>query len=132
MIVNVNQCASMFDETLHVFKFSAIANQVWKSLLFILNCLWGGGGVFGVGGVGKLKICQVYNQPLKKIYAGKLIFWILFKYPACLYVEGCTVSAFPSVCMYVSLFICPSIVFVDVYVKVYALEFLRHYISKTS
>ncbi|XP_033763361.1 LOW QUALITY PROTEIN: kinesin-like protein KIF20B [Pecten maximus] len=28
MIVNVNQCASMFDETLHVFKFSAIAKQV--------------------------------------------------------------------------------------------------------
>lgn len=31
MIVNVNQCASMFDETLHVFKFSAIAKQVNKS-----------------------------------------------------------------------------------------------------
>lgn len=30
MIVNVNQCASMFDETLHVFKFSAIAKQVNK------------------------------------------------------------------------------------------------------
>ncbi|XP_048250049.1 kinesin-like protein KIF20B isoform X1 [Haliotis rufescens] len=28
MIVNVNQCASMFDETLNVFKFSAIAKQV--------------------------------------------------------------------------------------------------------
>jgi hypothetical protein len=28
MIVNVNQCASMFDETLHVFKFSAVAKQV--------------------------------------------------------------------------------------------------------
>ncbi|XP_050413395.1 kinesin-like protein KIF20A, partial [Patella vulgata] len=28
MIVNVNQCASMFDETLHVFKFSAIAKQL--------------------------------------------------------------------------------------------------------
>ncbi|XP_061196904.1 kinesin-like protein KIF20B [Saccostrea echinata] len=28
MIVNVNQCASMFDETQHVFKFSAIAKQV--------------------------------------------------------------------------------------------------------
>lgn len=28
MIVNVSQCASMFDETLHVFKFSAIAKQV--------------------------------------------------------------------------------------------------------
>lgn len=31
MIVNVNQCSSMFDETLHVFKFSAIAKQVNKS-----------------------------------------------------------------------------------------------------
>lgn len=31
MIVNVNQCASMFDETLHVFKFSAIAKQVNES-----------------------------------------------------------------------------------------------------
>lgn len=30
MIVNVNQCSSMFDETLHVFKFSAIAKQVNK------------------------------------------------------------------------------------------------------
>ncbi|KAK7093265.1 hypothetical protein V1264_007051 [Littorina saxatilis] len=28
MIVNVSQCASMFDETLNVFKFSAIAKQV--------------------------------------------------------------------------------------------------------
>ncbi|XP_071947720.1 uncharacterized protein [Antedon mediterranea] len=28
MIVNVNQCASMFDETMHVLKFSAIAKQV--------------------------------------------------------------------------------------------------------
>ena len=28
MIVNVSQCASMFDDTLHVFKFSAIAKQV--------------------------------------------------------------------------------------------------------
>ena len=33
MIVNVNQCASMFDETLHVFKFSAIASQVICSLV---------------------------------------------------------------------------------------------------
>ena len=31
MIVNVNQCASMFDETLHVFKFSAIASQVMQA-----------------------------------------------------------------------------------------------------
>ena len=28
MIVNVNQCASGFDETIHVLKFSAIAKQV--------------------------------------------------------------------------------------------------------
>ena len=28
MIVNVNQCASGFDETMHVLKFSAIAKQV--------------------------------------------------------------------------------------------------------
>ena len=28
MIVNVNMCASMFDETLHVMKFSAIAKKV--------------------------------------------------------------------------------------------------------
>ncbi|ESO82312.1 hypothetical protein LOTGIDRAFT_134756 [Lottia gigantea] len=46
MIVNVNQCASMFDETLHVFKFSAIAKQVrsyFKNFSFTsvsFNC-WG-------------------------------------------------------------------------------------------
>ena len=28
MIVNVNMCASMFDETFHVMKFSAIAKKV--------------------------------------------------------------------------------------------------------
>lgn len=28
MIVNVNQCANMFDETLHALKYSAIARQV--------------------------------------------------------------------------------------------------------
>ena len=28
MVVNVNQCASMFDETLHALKYSAIAKQV--------------------------------------------------------------------------------------------------------
>jgi len=28
MVVNVSQCASMYDDTLHVFKFSAIAKQV--------------------------------------------------------------------------------------------------------
>ncbi|KAF3836116.1 hypothetical protein F7725_028674 [Dissostichus mawsoni] len=29
MIVNINQCASTYDETLHVMKFSAVAKQVW-------------------------------------------------------------------------------------------------------
>lgn len=28
MIVNINQCASTYDETLHAMKFSAIASQV--------------------------------------------------------------------------------------------------------
>lgn len=28
MIVNINQCASTHDETLHVMKFSAVAKQV--------------------------------------------------------------------------------------------------------
>lgn len=28
MIVNINQCASTYDETLHVMKFSAVAKQV--------------------------------------------------------------------------------------------------------
>ena len=28
MVVNVNQCASTYDETCHVMKFSAIAKQV--------------------------------------------------------------------------------------------------------
>ena len=28
MIVNINQCASTFDETLHALKYSAIAKQV--------------------------------------------------------------------------------------------------------
>ena len=28
MIVNVNMCASLFDETFHVLKFSAIAKKV--------------------------------------------------------------------------------------------------------
>ena len=28
MVVNVNMCASMFDETFHVMKFSAIAKKV--------------------------------------------------------------------------------------------------------
>ena len=33
MIVNVNQLASMFDETMHVFKFSAIASKVRQVLI---------------------------------------------------------------------------------------------------
>ncbi|XP_051879395.1 kinesin-like protein KIF20A isoform X2 [Pristis pectinata] len=28
MIININQCASMYDETLHVMKFSAVAKQI--------------------------------------------------------------------------------------------------------
>lgn len=31
MIVNINQCASTYDETLHVMKFSAIAKEVCLS-----------------------------------------------------------------------------------------------------
>jgi kinesin family protein 20 len=33
MIVNVNQCATSFDETLHTLKFSAIAKKVKHSLV---------------------------------------------------------------------------------------------------
>ena len=36
MIVNVNMCASMFDETFHVMKFSAIAKKVRNSRLYNL------------------------------------------------------------------------------------------------
>ena len=28
MIVNINQCSTTFDETLHVLKYSAVAKQV--------------------------------------------------------------------------------------------------------
>lgn len=31
MIVNINQCASTYDETLYVAKFSAIASQVSRT-----------------------------------------------------------------------------------------------------
>lgn len=31
MIININQCASTYDETLHVMKFSAVAKQVSPS-----------------------------------------------------------------------------------------------------
>uniref|UniRef100_A0A3P9IGK8 Kinesin-like protein n=1 Tax=Oryzias latipes TaxID=8090 RepID=A0A3P9IGK8_ORYLA len=33
MIVNINQCASMYDETLSVLKFSAVAQKVYKQFL---------------------------------------------------------------------------------------------------
>lgn len=39
MIVNVSQCASMFDETLNVFKFSAIAKQVLMHIAGLLSFL---------------------------------------------------------------------------------------------
>ena len=37
MVVNVNMCASMFDETFHVMKFSAIAKKVRKSVAMLLS-----------------------------------------------------------------------------------------------
>lgn len=37
MIVNINQCASTYDETLHVMKFSAVAKQVCDDRLQILR-----------------------------------------------------------------------------------------------
>lgn len=37
MIVNVNMCASAFDETFHVMKFSAIAKKVKKSYSLFFN-----------------------------------------------------------------------------------------------
>lgn len=39
MIVNINQHASTYDETLHVMKFSAIAKQVRVHLLPLLFCV---------------------------------------------------------------------------------------------
>lgn len=36
MVVNVNQMASMFDETMHVFKFSAIASKVSRYLCYCI------------------------------------------------------------------------------------------------
>lgn len=41
MVVNLNPCASIYDETLQALKFSAIATQVRKSVS--LNMLWGSG-----------------------------------------------------------------------------------------
>lgn len=41
MIVNINQHAATYDETLHVMKFSAIAKQVRELQLPLLFCiLW--------------------------------------------------------------------------------------------
>lgn len=49
MIVNINQCASTYDETLHVMKFSAVAKQVVqvipdKSIHALSPCLFGRDG----------------------------------------------------------------------------------------
>uniref|UniRef100_A0A8C2ZTG3 Kinesin-like protein n=1 Tax=Cyclopterus lumpus TaxID=8103 RepID=A0A8C2ZTG3_CYCLU len=49
MIVNINQCASTYDETLHVMKFSAVAKQVMqvipdKPLESLVPCLVGHDG----------------------------------------------------------------------------------------
>lgn len=37
MIVNINQCASMYDETLNVLKFSAVAQKVSQTHLSLLS-----------------------------------------------------------------------------------------------
>uniref|UniRef100_A0A8C5H7F4 Kinesin-like protein n=1 Tax=Gouania willdenowi TaxID=441366 RepID=A0A8C5H7F4_GOUWI len=44
MIVNINQCASTYDETLHVMKFSAVAKQVIPERPLESPCLVGGDG----------------------------------------------------------------------------------------
>uniref|UniRef100_A0A3B3ZIZ3 Kinesin-like protein n=1 Tax=Periophthalmus magnuspinnatus TaxID=409849 RepID=A0A3B3ZIZ3_9GOBI len=48
MIVNINQCASTYDETLHVMKFSAVAKQVVQVILekpvLLSPCLFGRDG----------------------------------------------------------------------------------------
>ena len=36
MIVNVSNCASVFDETIHVLKFSALASKVYRNNNFII------------------------------------------------------------------------------------------------
>lgn len=36
MIVNINQCASMYDETLNVLKFSAVAQKVCNVFMHLL------------------------------------------------------------------------------------------------
>ena len=41
MIVNINQCASMYDETLNVLKFSAVAQKVYfPANSYSLPLLW--------------------------------------------------------------------------------------------
>lgn len=37
MIININQCASVYDETLNVLKFSAVAQKVCRNHCLILN-----------------------------------------------------------------------------------------------
>ncbi len=37
MIVNINQCASTYDETLNVMKFSAVARQVCEDCFSLCN-----------------------------------------------------------------------------------------------
>ncbi|XP_055007135.1 LOW QUALITY PROTEIN: kinesin-like protein KIF20A [Boleophthalmus pectinirostris] len=48
MIVNINQCASTYDETLHVMKFSAVARQVVQVIpdksVHMSQCLFGRDG----------------------------------------------------------------------------------------
>lgn len=39
MIVNINQCASMYDETLNVLKLSAVAQKVCLHFVFALTQL---------------------------------------------------------------------------------------------
>lgn len=39
MIVNINQCASMYDETLNVLKFSAVAQKVCDAFMHLFSKL---------------------------------------------------------------------------------------------
>lgn len=77
MVVNINPCASVYDETLQALKFSAIATQVRKgiSLRFLKHALWCEAHVFlkcGGGGVGPnwdrnfLKWFQLVHGPSTK------------------------------------------------------------------
>nr|XP_020477570.1 kinesin-like protein KIF20A isoform X2 [Monopterus albus] len=60
MIVNINQCASTYDETLHVMKFSAVARQVitHKPLESLAPCL------VGCDGKTLVRNGMIDNQPL--------------------------------------------------------------------